>query len=405
MTLLEIFDKAFIDTKFDHSLAKALYGYQVGFINEDINHLEFFGGNLLGAQTVRFKDKKVIAFFDLVDVDFITLTEALLKAKDINQNYKISSDVLNLTLMYVIHRFMISDLSPEQKDRALYDCGLIFFYRCIAALISHYFKYTADPKIVQAAYANLSNRFLIKKLGSWYAVMDYRAKDLVNPSGLHYQTLLEFNNDLEVVYCINDAQSRVRDIIKGYYVEFVKANESGVGISHTTSFYIDGETNDEKLKDKTGSLVYTIEAMLSIVRDPHAWLQPELVDLIVKMNKNTSYKTLYGVLAYISDSANRMDTYQSTDLFIRGVIIHSYNLITNNCGALPRTDYFGILGILKNFYLSSRSDDEHLLALRERGEAIVRATVGVESSDSLIMATRLSVILYITLRTLLFDRG
>ena len=66
LTLLEAFTELFGHIKFDEALAKGLYNYQVGYVTQNREHMEFFGGNLLGVNIVRFKDDVKRAGHDMI---------------------------------------------------------------------------------------------------------------------------------------------------------------------------------------------------------------------------------------------------------------------------------------------------------------------------------------------------
>ena len=400
-TLKDVFDVHLAHVKFDNKLAKALYQYQIGYINRNHEHLEFFGSNLLGVHVVRYKDSDVLKMYnDILDVDYQDLTEDIRKVDTINHEFKVSGDVFNLTMMYLIHKFLTSDLLDEKtSQRAAYDVGLIFFYRCIAAILSYYFRYPADPKIAQAAYANLTNKFLIKKLGSWHKVMDYRASDLVDKSGIHYKNLLTFTNDLATVYAINDAQGRIRDLIKNYYAEFIKVHAQGNNIAVTSGTYFDAE-GEETIKEKTKSVEQYVTYMKNTIIDKPTFVKDELVSIIVSINTNTSFRMVKSTLNWLCDHYNEGKLHKEIDSFMGTVIVQSLYMIQNNMESKHLRDYPYILTTLKNLYLSTRTSDKDIDKIRKEGSYLInRANPGI--SESLVLATRTSIILYLTLRALI----
>lgn len=401
LTLAEVFDEHFKKVKFDNRLARLVYGYQLWYVNHNREHLEFFGSNLIGVQVVRFKDKDVLKLFDeVLDIDFIHLSNDIKKVPSINQDFKISSDVFNLTIMYLIHRFMTSALiNDNQRKKATYDSAILFFYRTISALLSDYFRYPADPKVVQMAYANLSNKFLIKKLGSWHKVMDYRAKDLSGKEGIHYDKLVSFNNDLAIVYAINDSQGRIRDMVKSYYSEFMKVNGDGEKIASTSSTFMDAE-GEEAVKEKTRSIESYVDYIKGIVSDKHSFVRDDLVGVISRMNTNSSFRMIKSVLNWMSDNSSNSKYNKTIEEFVGLSVVHSFFLLSSNVGVINMRDYPHILVTLKNLYLSTRSTDKDLTRIRELGEDIIRASQTDKVGDSLMLATRTSIILYIALRTL-----
>lgn len=399
-TLQEVFDKHFQKTKFDARLAKEVYKFQVGYVNNNPEHLEFFGGNLLGVQVVRFKDSDLNKFYnDVLDIDYLELSNDLKHTEGINHDWIISSDTFNLTIMYMIHRFLTSKLINDAiQKRAAYDCAVLFFYRCLAALISYNFKYPADPKIAQKAYANLNNKFLIKKLGSWSKVVDYRATELTVKDGLHYKTLYLFNDTYDVIRCINDSQGRIKDLIKNYYGEFKRVHEDGESIATTSStfFDLDGE---ETIKEKTKSVESYVAYIRNTLIDKKSFVNDGLVGVIASINKNTSFRMIKQSLTWMSDNYSQKD-HNLIDEFTTLVVIYSFHLVSENELNNYLRDYPKLLVELKNLYLSTRSIDNDLIKIRELGEKIVISSSPNKLSDSLVLATRTSIVLYIFLKTI-----
>lgn len=399
-TLKEAFDAQFEHVLFDKKLAHAFYKYQFGFINRNRDHLEFFGGNLLGVQVIRFKDADVNMFFNQVlDVDYMALTMDVRAVTTIEHEYKISGDILNLTLMYLIHRVLTSPrMTADIRETAAYNLGLIFFYRCVCALMSDWFTYPADEKIAQKAYANLSNKYLIKSLGSWIKVMEYRARDLISRKGLHRTALERFTDDASIVYAINDSQGRIRDLMKNYYAEFKKVHDDGssIGISSGTISDADGE---EALKEKTRGADNYVTYAQHLITDPQGFVRSDLIEVVVGINTNTSNKTVTTVVQWFCDNYHNQTHHKQIDLFLKLVVMQTMHLIEYNVPPSRRKDLAFVLQTLKNLYLSTRSSDQDLAQIREIGEKVVTHANG-KMSKSLMMATRTSLILYISLRVL-----
>lgn len=397
--LYEAFQKNFANVKFDNRLADRLYKFQIGYINQNSEHLEFFGGNLLGVHVIRFKDSDLKRFYeDVLDVSLTELTEDIRSLDTIDHSHKVGSDIFNLTCMYLIHGFLKSNLvNASKKQRATYDVAVIFFCRCLAALFSHYFKYPADPHVAQMTYANLSNKYLIKKLGSWHAVVDYRSTEVVGKGSIHLANLYKFSDDATITYAISDSQGRIRDMIKNYYAEFMLVRESGGRINTTGGTFYDAD-GEETLKDKTKSVESDVQYMLQVLSDRNGFIKNDLVQVIVGINKNTSAKMLNVVLQMVHEgSSNENSVLMQT--FVQKVVVYSYHLLNQNQISNMR-DYPMVLTSLKNLYLSTRSTDAELSVIRDMGAKIVKMTSKTKFSDSLMMATRTSLILYICLRAL-----
>lgn len=401
-TLLDVFDEHFKDVKIDKRLLDALYRFQVAFLNRDAEHLAFFGSNLIGVHSIRWRVADTLKFYkDVCEIDYSLLEKELRSVTTIVQEYKISSDALNLTLMYLIHRIVTSPkLNDTQRKRGAYDTALIFFYRCIAIRQSDYFHFPADPKLAQAAYAELNNKFLIKKVGSWRAVMEYRAKDLVDPKGLHYPGLALFTDDSATTYAISDSENRIRDLYKNYYKVFEHARVQGHRIHSTSATFTDAE-GEEKVKEKVKSTEQYVGYIRTAILDKHGFVRADLIKAIVDINTNTSQRMLTATLSWLSDHYSDPLWHKKIDEWLGLIVIHSFHLLAESKVGDTK-DYPTMLTTLKNLYLSTRSSDKELLRIRKLGDELIKAANG-KVNNSLSMATRTATILYITLRAIVVN--
>lgn len=399
LTIFDAFEDLFSGVKIDEKLAKGLYNFRVGYITQNREHMEFFGGNLLGVNIVRFKDSDVNRFFELMNLEYVDVHRKVREITTIDHSFKVASDPMNLTFMYLIHKYINSRICNDTiKKKVTKDLALIFFYRCSAALLSANFKYPADPKVAQMAYANLSQKYLIKKLGSWNKVMDYRADALLSKESPHVKTFKFFNNDLEIQYSVSDSQSRIREMFKGYYSEFMMVHESGGSVGVIKSIAIDAE-GEESIREKTTGPENFVFYMRSIITDPPTFIRDDLLGVIAKNNSNTSTRAVKGTLEWICYSYSQTQHNKLLDDFITRVVVQAVYFIDNNIESSKRRDLSFVMTQLKNLFLSTRSVDPDLFHIREVGEKIITLSNG-KLSTSLMMATRTAVVMYICLRSL-----
>lgn len=400
ITLDDVFSRHFEGIAIDKRLADAVYRYHVAFLNRDREHLAFFGSNLIGVHSIRFRVADTLKFYnDVLDIDYHRLEKDIRTVTTIVHEYKISSDPLNLTLMYLIHRFLTSPkLSETQRKRAAYDTALVFFYRCIAIRQSDYFHFPADPKVAQAAYAELSSKFLIKKVGTWKGVMEYRAKELLDPStSIHLKGLISFTDDGAVTYAISDSENRIKDMYKNYCKVFHKSYSEGNRFQSTAGTQIDVD-GVEQLKEKVKSTEQYVAYMRNVVLDKNSFVKPELIKIITEINSNTSQRIVTSSLSWLSDKCSDPKWNKKIDEWVTSVVVQSFYFVRES-DLRDSRDLAHLLTQLKNLYLSTRSTDPDLLAIRKLGDELIKAANG-SVNKSLAMATRTAMILYITLRAL-----
>ena len=97
-TIKDTFKKELSYLEIDSKLVKRLANFKHSFINRNDDHIKFFGGNLLGVEVVRYLQADRDTWFgEVLDIDDDALTESLYSLEVINEEYKRTSDVVNLT--------------------------------------------------------------------------------------------------------------------------------------------------------------------------------------------------------------------------------------------------------------------------------------------------------------------
>ena len=405
--IIDVFDKYTEHLSFDRRLAKSLYDMQVGYVNKNEEHMNFFGGNLTGVHILRFNDKEYRHFFhDILKINPDRLRNDIHKLDSIVKNdkgeakFKISSDLFNMSIMYVAHKCLTSDkLKPDERQQAALDALLLFNYRTVSAIITDWFHYPADPMVAQRTYESLSGKFLLKQLGSWQEVMEYRSKEIMSDTSPHKNTLRHFGPDEGIVYLINDSQSRVADMIKNIYKEYMEVHKRGERINKSSHAGMDLEGN-EVFKDKTSGIEAYVDYLLSIISDEHTLIKKELLDIIYDVIPTAPTELVKTTLTWLSEHymGLKADFSHDTDLFARLSITYCMNYIDdNNLISDTKGDLGTILMRLKFALMSSRSTSDELLELRGvGGNIITEATKRV--NEQIVSSVRTATILYVFLR-------
>lgn len=102
---------------FNKDFAAKINKYKTKFEYKNEDHQTFFGGNTTGVQKVRFLPEDTDVWLnDIMQVDELTLGEQILALPTINKDFHVSSDVFNLSCVWMAHKFLTSPyLSDQQK--------------------------------------------------------------------------------------------------------------------------------------------------------------------------------------------------------------------------------------------------------------------------------------------------
>ena len=394
----EVFDTEckhlFIDTRF----LKKLNQYQMKFVTKNQDHIAFFGGNLTGVHVVRFTDSDRDTWFDdILETDEKVLEDDISKLDDINQDFIVSSNTMNISCTWLAHAIFTSKhLNDHQKHSGMIDVFLVLQYKFLTSLLFQYFKYPAQKEVAEATYAALNLRFTLKEKGSWSALLLSRSEDIIDKHGIHYQTIVDFKDDKKIVYLINDTQGRIRGILKNYYTVFDQVVKSGQRISSVNA--VVEHDGVEILRDRSHSLTRYNRYIQSVISDKESFIRAELTGVIERIMQTMPPKMFISTLEWMSANAHER---KSSDIqsIVDDTLVHAFDYLSQNTSVIQKTtDLPGMLSRLRGVYMSSRSTDPTLIDLRERTEKIVEIATNNKNPSNL-ASTRTGVLLYIVLRT------
>jgi hypothetical protein len=264
------------------------------------------------------------------------------------------------------------------------------------SLLYNYFKYPADKAVAEATYARLSYKFSIKNYDSWYSLLRALSERLVQKNGLHWRAIDQMTDDGDVVRMVNDVQSRIRDMIKNIYREFMLVHKQGIKI-HSSSAVVEFD-GEEVLRDRTHGLQNYTRYIQSVVPDRGSFIRQELVAIIEKLMGSMNPRLFTECLEWMSANYQRQGAGIIEEL-LDDTLVHSFTYLSANTTLVRSThDLPGILSKLKGTYTSSRSTDPTLLALREKAEKVAKLATNNKNSNTL-AALRTGMLLYICLRT------
>lgn len=401
--VLEVFNNALPDLEFDKALALKVKRYANAFVNKNADHIAFFGGMLMGVHRVRFKPEDRNEWFDdILQADDLVIEDELHKLPEILAHRHVSSDVMNLSCLWMVHRFSNSPhLNASEKHEAMINVLLVLHYKFITSILARWFTHLADPQVALATVAAMSMKYGLKTAGSWQKLLEQRSEEIVATRSIHYRTYTKFTDDKAIVYMINDIQGRVKKILK--YIrdvfEQIRKDPKGLIRTETSTVELDGVNT---IKDKKRSFSSYLRYVSDVIKDPATWLKPELVDVIDQAMPTMPRARLEETLYYCSiNSGSNGDP--NIAILIEETLAHAFEFIlSRGRNEMRVNDLAGLIGKLRNRYMSSRSSDPVLMRMRDLGEDIARhatSTRAISNKNAEISAIRTGLLLYIVLRT------
>lgn len=389
-----------IDQKFVHRLQS----YRQTFANKNEDHVAFFGGHLMGVQEVKFLPSDKAEWFNsLLDVDEISLQDELLTlptlVPDPTKVRFVSTDVMNLSCLWLIHKIYNANLSAQVKHAAMVDCMLVLEYKFITSILAYWFPHRADEAVAVATYARLSKKFKLKEVGSWGALLLYLAEHMLSEKSPHYklQTFQLFTDDFNIIYMVNDIQGRIKDYLKNIRDEFeiVRRDPTALIRTNSNTVTIDGEV---LVKNKRNVYSTYRRYINDVMADKNSFIIKELSEIVVSTMPKLPYRNMVDTLEYmVRNSGLKGDpnVAKLTDLLLE----HLFEFISSNRNTVNTRDLAALLSKLKNLYTASRAANPLLLEIRDVGEKVVKKAVKTKN-PSLVASIRTGVLLYVVLRTI-----
>lgn len=393
-----VFSEATEHLTFDKNLLKAIHGYAIYFVNKNPDHIAFFGGNLLGVHTIRFKEEDKDRWFDdVLDIDEYFLKDEFHSLEKINSEWKVSSDVFYLSCAGLLNKIYNSpDLSQKEKEEGMVDVLLIMQYKMITSIMFHMFPYPADPGVAAATYAALSMKFSLKVYGTWNKLLEARSRDVISHDSVHIKTITDMDDDVAVIYLLSDIQTRLRHIVKVMKSVFENIRQTKGKFVSTNNIGLDIE-GKTFIKDKSRAYNTYKRYLHETVSDKSSFVKLELVQIIGKAMHTMPESFLHDSLNYMVENYRyRNDTL--VENILDETLLHTIDYISSNKNLnIGEHDLAGLITKLKAVFMSSRSTDPTLLKIRTDIEKMVSKAIK-SRNPSVIASVRTGVMLYIILR-------
>lgn len=399
-TIKSIFEEECKDLVIDAKLCKKIAEYRLAFINKNPDHIDFFGGNLLGVQVVRFVQADQDKWFDeILEVNDSILESRLHELPTLDpEHMKVASDVMNLSCAWLLHALAVSPhLNERQKHDAMIDVAQVLQYKFLTSRLYRHFKYAANEATAKATYASLSLKFAIKQHQTWDKVLLARSEEIISKSGIHALAVYKMDDDTRVIYLLNDSQGRIRDMIKNIYDVFLRTHAQGDKVISTSSVIEhDGES---MLKDRSKSILTYSRYLESIITDRRSFIREDLMMVIEKMMRTMGPRPFKMTLEWMSDNYRQRGA-QDIEMIVKEVIVHAFDYMSQNRSIIrSSSDLPVVLSKLRGAYMASRGTDPSLMLLRDKTEHIVRLATGMKH-DGNVKAVRTGILLYLVARAL-----
>lgn len=393
-----IMEKYTGEVKIDRALAARVHDFANRFVNKNDDHINFFGSNLSGVYSIYFTtmDKNDLMFDVFGEVEDGKIRKEIRALPYVGSNWVVATEPVTVVCIYLVHRFLQSDLPEIIKHQAMVDLATIAHYKFITSLMNHYFVFNVPVATALATYSALSRKYTIKQEGTWYKTIARRVDDFLFVQDTWRDDIKSFANDENLIKLFGDIQVRMRSMVKNIADVTYRLHSEGIGVDSNA----DTVATDDGLKVRDVSRLQTgyQEYILSIITEPKSLIKSELVHLIGEAVTTMPEPPLYEVLIYVSTRAREQD--RDVNKLCTEILIYLFNYLQKEgIGDRGLNDLSMLVEKIKSLITASKTNDPAVLNMRKISDKLVKRGCSTRSPAAL-SGLRTGLILYIVIRTL-----
>lgn len=370
---LSTLDQMFSHVAFDKSFVNKVKLFKISWISKTDDYVDFITSPLMGVYKVRFSNRDESEFFNSIfQIDKSEIDPVTNNGKFIPKNFKVACSSTNLVCLYSIHKIFNQPIPKEVKESIITELYTIIAFKMLGSIFSHFFPHGVDQDLAQSTYQNLSDKFLIKKEGSWERVLVHMSK-LLYPGALHDSRIKEFRAD-DYIRIINDINTRLRSIVKNYAsaLHGIRNNPEDLKkIKSSTLLQDDKESEGQSIKDITIGANVSLEYVRMVIHSPNDFVDEAKMKLVSSVMGNIKIDKLRYILNYIS--LNNATPKTGEIDFVLVVIKQSRSYLqTKGIDKDINKKVLECLKILKRYYSASKVKIVDITKMKEYFSNVIR---------------------------------
>lgn len=236
-------------------------------------------------------DKEIL--YKVTNLSAEAVESAIKKSSTIKQQFKTQSNPFYVLCILVMHYF-----SKANKKNELAAISVYLGYLLYTSSHKGSFKYLPDPDIMEYTINNLSNRFLLKQVGTIQLMIE---KTILNAMDGRFKMELDRCSDDDIKNIINALETRISSVVKNIAKEFYDNHKKASG----NRIFIEEDNESEDNFHISDNRSYKISRVVdnvtsSIVSD--GFDQNNVIKRAISLNPGASAKKLEPMLRTIIDN-------------------------------------------------------------------------------------------------------
>ena len=404
MQAKQALDTLFEGVKFDTQLYHKLVQTNIELITRSQEHSQLFSGRAIGCYFIKYTSSDSALFYDnLFDLTPEHVQEAIEGITSYPKSFKIARDDVNLTTLYIAHRFLSNpSLSDKQKKLYAKEALNYFSYRTLIVITSNYFVYPISEAKATTLVERLNNKYLIKRLKNWSEYCQYRSDEYLESK--YGEWLTSFTDDKALPNAVSDLFGRTKDTIKNIYGEFVRMMESDEVIKSKSGIWKDADGQDS-IADRIDSSDAYYAKLEALLADSSSFIRSECIAVVVDILPHLSHQSVKELLEQVANYAYADRTsYAQVQSFAQAVVTNAMEYLRRNSVYLSKgVSVPQAMNMLVGNVLYARGTDIEVSRIKEQGDKLLKKVHKVNKvrvNDRTLKNLRNALYLYLVLRAM-----
>lgn len=346
------------------STIKNVFSKEVDRIRiRDDETINWLSSNLHGIYKIKYTPAEINSLFYNLEVDSVELQQDIYRVKGFNKNWLVSSNSFNVLLIIAFH---IVIKESRRDTKTMFNIYFVLYFKMIAGRYGHYFNRknsSSDTSTAKLVYERMHQGYDLKRLGSQYAVIEYRFKFYAEDTN-NFKKIENLNGDSSVSV-LNYMFSSINSYVKKALSDTVDAEE----VSRTELKTLNNE-NMELGSSLSRPSKYTdnIKAMMGTRK---VLVDRMALQFVSKLFKNVTDSQILDTLDILESRHIRGDT-----LVTDTIKVSVSRIIKDGINPPFNKNLLVITMNLKSLWSSSRIMDKELLDIKDRFKKIIHNDVG-----------------------------
>jgi hypothetical protein len=373
MKLKDLIQKHFT-FKVTPDLVGRLAKYKLAIMSKNQDNLEYFSSFYFGVHAIRFTDEDRENLYMLLDVDPTELKTDILTLDGVKKSWNVIVDPFNFTFAVLQRYILESNITNKLKEQAFIDSGIIVEFKMITSMYSQYFSFQVDENLATLVYEKMSKKFIIKRLGSNYKVLEYFAENRFKDKKKHQ--LLESNKVDKFTYYISNLHTTVKSSVLEQYSLLVQVKEEEE-TRQTSSVLGTGDDDEARIVDVDDIHSFYINAVKQKVFLRSEFINEKLFELIGDLFSKVKISAVRDTAILIHEKS--LKDPEMMDLLEDIVEVCIYYLYIGKLYPPYSDRMVAVIKFLKNYWSSSSLKDKKMNDTKVKLIALVKEATGIKT--------------------------